>query len=191
MASKPRGLPPTYPGQSPGRNNVGLPGLPAGAVQVSPQNAIQLNEKTHVPEGGAPATKKWSPTRDLVAFQLLLPPFQSDGGVILPETARASWKTAVGVVIAAGPEVRDNRLRQAGVRFLIGPSEPTHRVKFDGDEVLVVPETSVLAVVDEGYGPTCTGVTVPPPYQPPPPDKAVLITSPGPAENPARSDPAA
>jgi co-chaperonin GroES (HSP10) len=172
---KSSGPAPSYPGQTKGRNNVGLPGIPAGAVQVAPQAPITVNEKTHVPEGGTPAAKKWSPTRDLVAFQLLLPPFQSDGGVILPETARANWKTAVGVLIAAGPEVRDNRLRTPGVRFLIGPSEATHRVKFDGDEVLVVPEGSILAVVDEGYGPVCAGVCCPPPYEAPPPDKAVLI----------------
>ena len=75
------------------------------------------------------------------------------GGIIIPDTAKE--KPSQGEVIAVGPGGRDESGKlipidvQVGDRVLFGKWSGTE-VKIDGDELLIMKESDVMGVIEEG-----------------------------------------
>lgn len=74
------------------------------------------------------------------------------GGIVIPGSA--SEKPSQGEVIAVGPgQLQDNgQLRpltvKVGDQILFGKYSPTE-IKLDGEEVLVIKESDILAIIDK------------------------------------------
>jgi chaperonin GroES len=77
----------------------------------------------------------------------------SKGGIIIPDTAQE--KPMQGEVIAVGPGVRNEsgEIEALGVkpgdRILFGKWSGTE-VKLDGDELLIMKETDIMGIIEEG-----------------------------------------
>jgi chaperonin GroES len=78
---------------------------------------------------------------------------KTKGGIIIPDTAKE--KPMRGEVLAVGPGVRDEKGQlvpldvQVGDRILFGKWSGTE-VKIDGDELLIMKESDIMGVLDEG-----------------------------------------
>ncbi len=96
---------------------------------------------------------KFRPLHDRVLVKRIEGEEKTKGGIIIPDTAKE--KPMEGKVIAAGSGVRneDGKLTpldvKAGDRILFGKWSGTE-VKMDGDELLIMKESDILGIVEEG-----------------------------------------
>ena len=93
------------------------------------------------------------PLHDRVLIRRLDQDEKTKGGIIIPDTAKE--KPMQGEVLAVGPGVRDEKGElvkldvQVGDRILFGKWSGTE-VKIDGDELLIMKESDIMGVLDEG-----------------------------------------
>jgi len=96
---------------------------------------------------------KFRPLHDRVAVRRLEWEQKTKGGIIIPDTAKE--KPMQGEVLAVGPGVRNEKGElvkldvQVGDRILFGKWSGTE-VKIDGDELLIMKESDIMGVLDEG-----------------------------------------
>jgi len=96
---------------------------------------------------------KFRPLHDRVAVRRVEEEQKTKGGIIIPDTAQE--KPMRGEVLAVGPGVRDEKGElveldvQVGDRVLFGKWSGTE-VKIDGDELLIMKESDIMGVLDEG-----------------------------------------
>ena len=96
---------------------------------------------------------KFRPLHDGVAVRRLEEEQKTKGGIIIPDTAQE--KPMQGEVLAVGPGARDEKGElvkldvQVGDRVLFGKWSGTE-VKIDGDELLIMKESDIMGVLDEG-----------------------------------------
>jgi chaperonin GroES len=96
---------------------------------------------------------KFRPLHDRVAVRRVEEEQKTKGGIIIPDTAQE--KPMQGEVLAVGPGVRDEKGElvkpdvQVGDRVLFGKWSGTE-VKIDGDELLIMKESDIMGVLDEG-----------------------------------------
>ena len=96
---------------------------------------------------------KFRPLHDRVAVRRVEEEQKTRGGIIIPDTAKE--KPMQGEVLAVGPGVRDEKGElvkldvQVGDRVLFGKWSGTE-VKIDGDELLIMKESDIMGVLDEG-----------------------------------------
>ena len=96
---------------------------------------------------------KFRPLHDRVVVRRLEGDEKSKGGIIIPDTAKE--KPQEGEIVAVGPGGRDEAGKlvpldvKAGDRILFGKWSGTE-VKIDGDELLIMKESDIMGVLDEG-----------------------------------------
>jgi chaperonin GroES len=96
---------------------------------------------------------KFRPLHDRVAVRRVEEEQKTKGGIIIPDTAKE--KPMQGEVLAVGPGVRDEKGQlvpldvRVGDRVLFGKWSGTE-VKIDGDELLIMKESDIMGVLDEG-----------------------------------------
>ena len=96
---------------------------------------------------------KFRPLHDRVVVRRIEAEEKSTGGIIIPDTAKE--KPSQGEVIAVGPGGRDEAGKiikpdvKAGDRVLFGKWSGTE-VKIDGQELLIMKESDVMGVIEEG-----------------------------------------
>ena len=96
---------------------------------------------------------KFRPLHDRVLVRRVEEEAKTKGGIIIPDTAKE--KPMQGEVLAVGPGARDERGElqpldvKAGDRVLFGKWSGTE-VKMDGEELLIMKESDVMGVVEEG-----------------------------------------
>ena len=94
---------------------------------------------------------KFRPLHDRVVVRRLECEEKTDGGIIIPDTAKE--KPQEGEIIAVGPGARDEAGKlvpldvKAGDRILFGKWSGTE-VKIDGQEYLIMKESDVMGVVE-------------------------------------------
>lgn len=86
---------------------------------------------------------KLHPLADRVVAKSVDAETKSASGILIPETAKE--KPVVGVVVAVGKEVKEVKEGDKIVYREYGPD----KVKLDGQELLILKEEDVLAVVKE------------------------------------------
>ena len=100
---------------------------------------------------------KFRPLHDRVLVKRLEEEQKTKGGIIIPDTAKE--KPMQGEVLAVGPGVRDEKGElqaldvRVGDRVLFGKWSGTE-VKIDGDELLIMKESDIMGVLDEGASQT-------------------------------------
>lgn len=93
---------------------------------------------------------KVRPLHDRVLVERIEAETKTSGGIIIPDTAKE--KPAEGVIIAVGNGARDSDGKvipldvKVGDRILFEKWGATE-VKIDGKEVLILPESKILAVI--------------------------------------------
>jgi chaperonin GroES len=96
---------------------------------------------------------KFRPLHDRVVVKRVAEEEKTKGGIIIPDTAKE--KPMEGEVVAVGPGARDEKGAlvapdvKAGDRILFGKWSGTE-VKLDGDELLIMKESDIMGVLDEG-----------------------------------------
>ena len=96
---------------------------------------------------------KFRPLHDRVLVRRVEEEAKTRGGIIIPDTAKE--KPMQGEVLAVGPGVRDERGElqaldvKPGDRILFGKWSGTE-VRMDGEELLIMKESDVMGVVEEG-----------------------------------------
>ena len=96
---------------------------------------------------------KFRPLHDRVVVKRIDAEEKSAGGIIIPDTAKE--KPSQGEVIAVGPGGRDESGRlipidvKVGDRVLFGKWSGTE-VVIDGEDLLIMKESDVFGVVEEG-----------------------------------------
>ena len=96
---------------------------------------------------------KFRPLHDRVVVKRIEAEEKSAGGIIIPDTAKE--KPSQGEVIAVGPGGRDETGKltpidlKVGDRVLFGKWSGTE-VKIDGEELLIMKESEVMGVIEEG-----------------------------------------
>jgi chaperonin GroES len=96
---------------------------------------------------------RFGPLHDRVVVKRLDEEQKTKGGIIVPDTARE--KPMQGEVLAVGPGARDDRGGivapdlKPGDRVLFGKWSGTE-VKLDGDELLIMKESDIMGILDEG-----------------------------------------
>jgi chaperonin GroES len=96
---------------------------------------------------------KFRPLHDRVLVKRIEQEERTKGGIIIPDTAKE--KPMEGRVVAAGSGSRseDGKITpldvKAGDRILFGKWSGTE-VKMDGDELLIMKESDILGIVEEG-----------------------------------------
>jgi chaperonin GroES len=96
---------------------------------------------------------KFKPLHDRVVVKALESEERTKGGIIIPDTAKE--KPMQGEVLAVGPGARDDKGElvpmsvQVGDRVLFGKWSGTE-VKIDDEEVLIMKESDLLGVLEEG-----------------------------------------
>ena len=100
---------------------------------------------------------KFRPLHDRVAVRRVEEEQKTKGGIIIPDTAKE--KPMQGEVLAVGPGARDEKGEvqaldvRVGDRILFGKWSGTE-VKIDGDELLIMKESDIMGVLDEGASQT-------------------------------------
>src|SRR4051794_20028225 len=100
---------------------------------------------------------KFRPLHDRVAVKRVEEEQKTKGGIIIPDTAKE--KPMQGEVLAVGPGARDDKGElqaldvKPGDRVLFGKWSGTE-VKIDGDELLIMKESDIMGVLDEGASQT-------------------------------------
>ena len=96
---------------------------------------------------------KFRPLHDRVAVKRVEEEKRTKGGLIIPDTAQE--KPMQGEVLAVGPGARDDKGElipmgvQVGDRVLFGKWSGTE-VKLDGDELLIMKESDLMGVLEDG-----------------------------------------
>jgi chaperonin GroES len=96
---------------------------------------------------------KFRPLHDRVLVKRVEEEQKTKGGIIIPDTAKE--KPMQGEILAVGPGVRNEKGElvkldvQVGDRILFGKWSGTE-VKIDGDELLIMKESDIMGVLDEG-----------------------------------------
>jgi chaperonin GroES len=96
---------------------------------------------------------KFRPLHDRVVVKRVTAEEKTAGGIIIPDTAQE--KPQQGEVVAVGPGGRDESGKlipidvKAGDRVLFGKWSGTE-VKIDGVEYLIMKESDIMGVLDEG-----------------------------------------
>ncbi len=96
---------------------------------------------------------KFRPLHDRVLVKRVEEENKTKGGIIIPDTAKE--KPMQGEVLAVGPGARDEAGRinapdvKAGDRILFGKWSGTE-VKMDGEELLIMKESDIMGIVEEG-----------------------------------------
>ena len=96
---------------------------------------------------------KFRPLHDRVVVKRVEEEQKTKGGLIIPDTAKE--KPMQGEVLAVGPGARNEKGElapmsvQAGDRVLFGKWSGTE-VKLDGDELLIMKESDIMGVLEEG-----------------------------------------
>jgi len=96
---------------------------------------------------------KFRPLHDRVLVKRVEEEAKTRGGIIIPDTAKE--KPMQGEVLAVGPGARDERGElvpldvKPGDRILFGKWSGTE-VRMDGEELLIMKESDVMGVVEEG-----------------------------------------
>ncbi len=96
---------------------------------------------------------KFRPLHDRVLVKRVEEEAKTKGGIIIPDTAKE--KPMQGEVLAVGPGARDDKGElvaldvKAGDRILFGKWSGTE-VKMDGEELLIMKESDVMGIVEEG-----------------------------------------
>ena len=84
---------------------------------------------------------KLQPLADRIVAKEVEAPTKTAGGILLPEAAKD--KTQMGEVLAIGTDVKEVKVGDKIIYSEYGPN----RIKADGQELLLVKEEDVLAVV--------------------------------------------
>lgn len=98
---------------------------------------------------------KFRPLHDRVVVRRLEEEERTKGGIIIPDTAKE--KPQQGEVIAVGPGARNEQGQliapdvKEGDRILFGKWSGTE-VKIDGEDLLIMKESDILGVLDQGEG---------------------------------------
>ena len=96
---------------------------------------------------------KFRPLHDRVVVTRIDAEGKTAGGIIIPDTAKE--KPTEGEVIAVGPGGRDENGKlipidlKVGDRVLFGKWSGTE-VKIDGEELLIMKESDVMGVIEQG-----------------------------------------
>jgi chaperonin GroES len=96
---------------------------------------------------------KFRPLHDRVLVKRVEEEAKTKGGIIIPDTAKE--KPMQGEVLAVGPGARDERGElvpldvKPGDRILFGKWSGTE-VKMDGEELLIMKESDIMGIVEEG-----------------------------------------
>ena len=96
---------------------------------------------------------KFRPLHDRVLVKRVEEEAKTKGGIIIPDTAKE--KPQEGEVISVGPGARDEKGElqaldvRVGDRILFGKWSGTE-VKMDGEELLIMKESDVMGIVEEG-----------------------------------------
>lgn len=86
---------------------------------------------------------KLQPLSDHIVAKRVEPEAKSPSGIILPETAKE--KPQAGAVLAVGKEVKEVKVGDRILYKKYGPDE----VKVEGEDLLVLKEEDVMAVIKE------------------------------------------
>jgi chaperonin GroES len=95
---------------------------------------------------------KFRPLHDRVVIRRIEGEEKSEGGIIIPDTAKE--KPQEGEVVAVGPGTRDEAGKlipvnlKAGDRVLFGKWSGTE-VKIDGEELIIMKEADVMGVLED------------------------------------------
>ena len=95
---------------------------------------------------------KFRPLRDQVLVRRTEEETKSAGGIVIPGSA--GEKPTQGEVVAAGPGRRDDSGKRieidvkVGDKVIFGQYAGSNTVKADGDELLLMSESDILAVVE-------------------------------------------
>lgn len=98
---------------------------------------------------------KFRPLNDRVVIKRVEEDMKSSGGIIIPDTAQE--KPMQGIVVSVGPGARNDageRIAPSlkeGDRVLFGKWSGTE-VKIDGDDLLIMNESDVMAVLEDTVG---------------------------------------
>jgi chaperonin GroES len=93
------------------------------------------------------------PLHDRVAVRRVEEEQKTKGGILIPDTAKE--KPMQGEVVAVGPGARNEKGElvaldvKPGDRILFGKWSGTE-VKIDGDELLIMKESDIMGILDEG-----------------------------------------
>jgi chaperonin GroES len=96
---------------------------------------------------------KFRPLHDRVLVKRVEEEAKTKGGIIIPDTAKE--KPMQGEVLAVGPGARDEKGElvpldvKPGDRILFGKWSGTE-VKMDGEELLIMKESDIMGIVEEG-----------------------------------------
>jgi chaperonin GroES len=96
---------------------------------------------------------KFRPLHDRVVVRRIEAEEKTTGGIIIPDTAKE--KPIEGEVIAVGPGARNEQGQivaldvKEGDRILFGKWSGTE-VKIDGEELLIMKESDIMGVVEQG-----------------------------------------
>ncbi len=96
---------------------------------------------------------QFRPLHDRVVIRRFEDERETSGGIIIPDTAKE--KPMQGEVLAVGPGARNDKGDitpldvEAGHRILFGKWSGTE-VKSDGEELLIMKESDIMAVFDNG-----------------------------------------
>ena len=96
---------------------------------------------------------KFRPLHDRVLVKRVEEEQKTKGGIIIPDTAKE--KPMQGEILAVGPGVRNEKGElvkldvQVGDRVLFGKWSGTE-VKIDGDELLIMKESDIMGILEEG-----------------------------------------
>jgi chaperonin GroES len=96
---------------------------------------------------------KFRPLHDRVVVKRIDAEEKTAGGIIIPDTAKEKPQT--GEIVAVGPGGRDEAGKlvpldvRAGDKVLFGKWSGTE-VKIDGVEYLIMKESDIMGVLDEG-----------------------------------------
>jgi chaperonin GroES len=96
---------------------------------------------------------KFRPLHDRIVVKRIEAEEKTAGGIIIPDTVKE--KPSQGEVVAVGPGGRDEAGKlipidiRAGDRVLFGKWSGTE-VKIDGEDLLIMKESDIFGVIDEG-----------------------------------------
>ena len=96
---------------------------------------------------------KFRPLHDRVLVKRVEQEEKSSGGIIIPDTAQEKPMEGKVVGVGTGTRREDGTITpldvKAGDRILFGKWSGTE-VKMDGDDLLIMKESDILGVVDDG-----------------------------------------
>ena len=110
------------------------------------------------------AKTKFRPLHDRVVVRRVASEETTKGGIIIPDTARE--KPQEGEIIAVGSGARDEAGKlvpldvRTGDRILFGKWSGTE-VKLDGEDLLIMKESDIMAIVGEGGSFAARGGSLP------------------------------